>query len=468
MSKLSQWQKPEYQRAHMHDAAFNGYVCEYNPSGQTVSAHGIFKLPRYTNADVGRIVLVAWGSGATNQRLAVGVRSNDHSDVASRNKLTLSATNSTGTLILRVMSNIDVCDDRYHSFQVSWDATTASLIFLVDMLPVEDASWANRILTTGTMSAVASSLFMIGMSALDNTAAHWIGELGFIGQRSGYYVPDWSVFFHPNGQPKRLDMVTWTEWVVQPGIMHPYADFEGNLGTAAFRRVGNVIPLVEKRALRSTKDGVQNTGGIVFALTNPRTTKVVTYEDSFPQIMGAGGAITRTAVTIDANGFAYLAGSYAVPLRVTTLPTKVSTVRLYQMVWRWENVAPTNGYGLALLFNYQDVSNYWSLYMSWSSSGYWWIDLAQYIAGVYTNRRTFALTGVNYPAHFVASVYDAGDNINAFVSAYEVDVPANKFATYMNYTVASRPLKTATGVAVMNNTDPGINARFRSVLVMDL
>jgi len=468
MAKLSQWQKPQYQRAHMWHNMLNGYTNEYSPSGQTVSVHGIFKLSRYANADIGRVILVAWGVGAGVQRLSVGVRSSDNSDVASRNRLAIASLNTSGTTIMRVMSKNEVTDDRYHSFQISWDASTASLIFMVDMEPADETGWANRIAPTiGTMGTTANSLFYVGMSAVDNTPAHWSGEIGFIGHRSGYYVSDWTPFFYPNGQPKRLNMSLWTEWVSAPGLFNPYSDNEANMGgLGAFRRVGNVVPLVEGRALRSTKDGVQNTSGVVLAYANPRVAKAITQEESFPQIMAPGAVLTKVTPTIDANGFAYLAGNYVSPLLVTNLPAKASTIRLYQATFRYENVAITAEHGLVLRFNYQDTSNYWGVFITFSG-GNWRMELAQ-INPSYVARGNFSLSGVNYPAHFTVSVYEAGDNINIFANNYEVDVPANKSAGYVRYTVASRPLKTATGCGVMNNTDPGSTMRFRNMLVMDL
>jgi len=468
MAKLSQWQKPEYQRADMWHGGLNGYQMEYSPTGQTVSVHGIFRTAPFTNSGINKVIFRAYGGGGTtNHRLTAIVSPSDYSDATARNKLLVSGLNSTGAVILNLCSLMEVTDNRYHSFCASYDATSGAFTFPVDMVPVDDTGWASRVTSTGTLGTTANSIFTIGMAALDGTQ-HFPGEISFLAHRSAYYVSDWTPFFFPNGQPRRLDMVGWTQWGTAPGVFNPNGDNEANMGgQGPHRRVGNLVPRIEQRALRSTRDGVQHTAGIVFAMTHQRSARALTYDESIPQINPPGSIMQRIAVTCDTNGYTYKSGNYAELFRITNLPAKAATIRLYQMVCRYENVAPTSGHGLVMGFNYQDPSNYWFVSVAWNGSN-WQLDLAQYIGAVYTSRGIVSLSGVNYPAHFVISAADNGDAVVASLHGYEVDVPANRFSASVHYSVASRPFKTATGANIYNNGDPGTNMRARSLLIMDI
>jgi len=466
MTRLSEFTRPWYQRGHVAHNGFLGYIKESQPSGNTVSAHAVFKTSSFTNGDIGRTVVVAFGGGGSlYQRLAFGIRGSDHSDVASRNKLTFTVVSSTGVALLTLVTNVIVTDNRYHSICGSYNSATGAFTFLLDMLPADDTGWSNRVVTTGVLGTAANSFILVGR---DTSSSAFLGEIGFVGVRNNHYISDWSPFFYANGQPKQLDTTTWAEWGAQPGVFAPDGDLENNLGTlGAFRRLGAIGPHFENRVLRGTKDMPQDRGGVVLAMANPRYAMPLVYGNWFPQILAPGITVEAIDTTVDANGFSYKTGSYTYVFRATGLPSKAGTVRLYQCVCRFENVALSSGWGPILIFNYQDSSNYWGAFVTWNG-GNWQLDLGQVIAGVYTSRGIAGMTAVNYPTHFIVSVYDAGDNLNAFVSGYEVDVSTNDSGAWVQYTVVNRPLKTATGVAFRNNTDTLTHSRLRSLLVMDI
>jgi hypothetical protein len=109
-------------------------------------------------------------------------------------------------------------------------------------------------------------------------------------------------------------------------------------------------------------------------------------------------------------------------------------------------MALTDLFGVRILFNYADSSNYWQVDLRWASgSGAFFMSLWEVTAGVGTTRATQTFsTALDLPARWHLVVYEQGDAVIAQCSMAEIDSYTDDFAYSISYSVANRPNKSAT------------------------
>lgn len=153
----------------------------------------------------------------------------------------------------------------------------------------------------------------------------------------------------------------------------------------------------------------------------------------------------RTAV-----GQAYHPTSYsAFALCYQNVPAINNAIRRYVMEWaQFSGTAPTTNDGLQIVFNYLDNDNYWVISVIWNGSTYLQ-RLYEKTATVLTLRDTITVsTAVDHPVFAMTWIDDFGDSVMHGLHIYETDnAIADKFSYDSDYSVASRPNKTATGFA---------------------
>jgi len=470
MQRFSHYMPGEYRPLSMKfDGVSGGYAKEHNPSGQIVSAVGRFKVASFPGNGV-RSIFIDYGSAISNVRLHVFVCGNSRTITSESDCFGIHAHNSAGTTILFLFSTVKVADDRWHSFLVSWNATTGAAVFKVDGVDVDDVTQSGRVLTTGTMSTVAGSLILVGNNANVPTANQWPGALTHLGLTE-IALSNWSSFFFPDNTPKRLDESTWTEFVGQPLVYHPFADLENNLGSiGSMRRRGQCAPTLSGLQMKGSKDGPSNIGGIVFQAASPRVAGAAMDESAIQVYSRTGRAYFDNNWLVDANGYAYRNQAWAWWLQGTQLPAKASTTRLYQLEFRFEDATPPAGApGVRMLFNYASGTNMYIAQVSWTGTA-WELQCAQYLNSVWTTIETYQTfsTTIDWPIHGTLSVFDNGDDINIFAHLYEVDDAAAAQMKFVRGTFSNRPLKHETGFMITHHDNPNVYSRYRSMLIMDL
>lgn len=155
--------------------------------------------------------------------------SSDYSTSTRRNKLAMAVQSSTGSLIARVFSSIEVMDDAVHGLFAEYNASAGTAVMRIDGQDVLDAANAEHVLTTGTLSTGAATLAVGGQTTGTNL---WAGEIGFCGYRDVAGL-SWSDFFYADGSPKaQAESGGWGGWGAQPLLWNEHGEMTNNLGSA--------------------------------------------------------------------------------------------------------------------------------------------------------------------------------------------------------------------------------------------
>jgi len=416
-------------------------------------------------------------------------------------KLVFYSANSINSAIFSYNTSLSFDDGLLHLVFFSFSAATGLYTVIVDGQVPEFSAVPTAIISTFGVGAGSG----VGVGALESGSQKHNGHISFFGYRD-VYMTNWQDFMTHDGKPVEIDEGSWRQWRTQPLlwhkagqmeestgslgpmvkngtityvpgsqplIYHPYCDLENNMGMLGrMRRGGKCAPVVSDVLLRGTKDAPQNQGGIVLQWAPPRTAiSPILWDRSYFQHI-ADGAITQdmpTGWSVDANGYAYKDLVWATLIHVMNLPAKASTTRMYRLDFRFEDAAPpgTNP-GLVMGFNYVDGNNWWRCILYWNGSA-WLFAIGDVTLTVWTVRATnTVISNINYPLQGNITVFDGGDDLVATLQLYEVDVPTDQQAVSINYTGASRPSKTGTGVLLSNHEDPNTFMRFKNFLVMDM
>jgi len=416
-------------------------------------------------------------------------------------KLVFYSANSINSAIFSYNTSLSFDDGLLHLVFFSFSAATGLYTVIVDGQVPEFSAVPTAIISTFGVGAGSG----VGVGALESGSQKHNGHISFFGYRD-VYMTNWQDFMTHDGKPVEIDEGSWRQWRTQPLlwhkagqmeestgslgpmvkngtityvpgsqplIYHPYCDLENNMGMLGrMRRGGKCAPVVSDVLLRGTKDAPQNQGGIVLQWAPPRTAiSPILWDRSYFQHI-ADGAITQdmpTGWSVDANGYAYKDLVWATLIHVMNLPAKASTTRMYRLDFRFEDAAPpgTNP-GLVMGFNYVDGNNWWRCILYWNGSA-WLFAIGDVTLTVWTVRATTTvISNINYPLQGNITVFDGGDDLVATLQLYEVDVPTDQQAVSINYTGASRPSKTGTGVLLSNHEDPNTFMRFKNFLVMDM
>jgi len=282
MARLSHYAPGEYRPIAMKfDGITGGFVREHTSAGQMIYALGRFRIPRFYGPSFVngyRTICLGYGDGVTQlaHKMHVLVCSGSRTNQKENYRLTITARNSAGTTMLTLFSKAEVADNAWHSFLVSWNATTGAFVFKLDGVDADDTTQTGRVLITGTMANAASSHVYVGQNqvAIGPVANNWWeGEISHLGYGEGY-LTNWDDFFFPNNLPKRLDHVGFTEFgngVFAP----PKVQFDGTTGwyskaytssTQAFTVVlgFNALPLIgtTRRVFRIESPAGYSTGSL--------------------------------------------------------------------------------------------------------------------------------------------------------------------------------------------------------------
>lgn len=173
------------------------------------------------------------GSSVGTQRVSVMVATNDYTaNTEIRDKLRIFIKDADDTTpLVDVVSETSVNDDELHTFFVSYDGATGSLVFILDGQEADDASYGSRALASGTLEADASGEFIVGGSSVIG-ALYWPGEIGFIGY-DDQYLTNWQDFFDGGARPQPQDETTWANsgWGSQPRYWNEHGNMYDNKGS---------------------------------------------------------------------------------------------------------------------------------------------------------------------------------------------------------------------------------------------
>ena len=138
---------------------------------------------------------------------------------------------TTGTILCDLFTEPDIwMDDEWHTIVASYDGTAGTAVMYIDGVAAIDATNAEHTLTTGTPRG-GSNDFVVG-DAITTSFYPYAGHIGYIGFCETY-VTDWTLFMEPDGSPKKIDEVNWTEFNgVQPLYWSEHGELiKGNKGS---------------------------------------------------------------------------------------------------------------------------------------------------------------------------------------------------------------------------------------------
>ncbi len=201
------------------------------PLGQSISVTGssvfviaYFRTVEWTG-DVEQYLYVMAGSTSKVRAKAI-VHASDATIAETRNRVIVETENGAGTVICKLMSDVDVCDDQAHVIFYSFNGTTGAATFIIDGVNADDTGYTSRVApTTGTLETGSTINNRWGASLADTL--QWGGYLGFTGLKD-IYRTNWSDFMTGN-VPKRLDHIGWTEFGGEPHMFNDVGEASNNM-----------------------------------------------------------------------------------------------------------------------------------------------------------------------------------------------------------------------------------------------
>jgi hypothetical protein len=211
-------------------------------------------------------------------------------------------------------------------------------------------------------------------------------------------------------------------------------------------------------------------GGILFHYAMP-TDQAGAYTPTKDDAQVLDSDITEAlsatpSATLSADGYLNFGAQFK-QLQLINVGAKTTSTRKYTLLVD-SGAVSTNTHSAILKFNKVDASNEWQVKVSWlTAAGNFDILLLERTAGVDTLRATATLpSNIDTPALLLVEVFDFGDRVTLFASAYETDSLADVGSAEVSYSVASRPHQNATRFEFGSWT--GTTYSFRSIMVEDL
>ena len=235
---------------------FDGSTGYYSKTGITTSGNVATLICRFSRTTFSGDVIEypVTMVGANYTRIGFLLVSDDYTTLANRrSKLQMSAQNSAGTNVCRLISVNTLLDGEVHTVFASFDGDTGVATLIIDGVDADDTGNADRIApTTATLDSSASSTFAVGANHLG--ASFLEGDTGFVGYRDAY-LTNWQDFIDSNGNPRQLDTIGWTQW--NGGTFQtPMMTFDGSTGyygNNAITSSGNkVVGIVRFKVAEST------------------------------------------------------------------------------------------------------------------------------------------------------------------------------------------------------------------------
>jgi hypothetical protein len=236
--------------------------------------------------------------------------------------------NSSGTEICRISSITSPLDDEYHTVFASYDGDNGLATFYIDAQDADDTGNPNRTLTTGTLATSSASL------DVSSDQGFFGGDIGYMGMRDAY-LTNWSDFMEPNGRPKELDEIGWTEWGAQPVFWNEDGEMDINLGSAGNMVENGTIVKITPPAPAGTSEWhdvlEEGTVGVYenYLLNSTGSVGQVlgSADVSVAEDDGAGEPLGGTVVTKTIDFIAELTGSN---LTMTTIPWILECIRVQE------------------------------------------------------------------------------------------------------------------------------------------
>ncbi len=197
-----------------------GYFATPPGNGKTFAGSSTFTIAYFRTVewtgDVEQVLYQFQGPTGTTRTAAI-VHASDASIAETRNRVIVRTRNSAGAVICKLMSNVDVCDDKNHVIFYSFNGVTGDATFIIDGVDADETGYTSRVAPTIGALETGSSTNLRWGASVANTL-QWGGYLGFTGLRDTY-LTNWSDFMTGN-VPKQLDHSGWTEFGGSPHVFH--------------------------------------------------------------------------------------------------------------------------------------------------------------------------------------------------------------------------------------------------------
>jgi len=207
-------------------------------SGNKVTQVMRFNVPSFSGASDMRPFQTDDGPSPEIRSLFF-IWSNDFATVDRRQKIGWYCTDTGGTVLCFLLSNVVVTDGENHTVFAAFDGDAGTAIFIVDGVDADDTGNAERVAPiTGTLAGAGGSRATLGA----NPDGLFIvtGQLGYAGYKDAY-LTNWIDFMDSSGNPKALDESGWTEWGGQPAFWNEHGNMDNNLGSAGIMAENGIV-----------------------------------------------------------------------------------------------------------------------------------------------------------------------------------------------------------------------------------
>lgn len=222
---------------------FDGTTGFYNSgvittSGNVVTMVVRFKVGAIGDGDNHYMFMINGAVGV--HRCVLWVDGDSHATADRRGRLIFNCRTAASTSIAFLASNIAVTDNVVHEALGAYNATTGAAVLLLDGVNVDNGSFSQRVLTTGTLAVGASSRADVGANgSIPNR--YFPGHIGRVGYRD-VHITDQTLFVHPDGSPKNIESTLNTVWGGPPAFWHESAKMDESVGSAGvMTKNGSII-----------------------------------------------------------------------------------------------------------------------------------------------------------------------------------------------------------------------------------
>lgn len=166
-------------------------------------------------------------SGTYSQPACLNLHPSGHASAP--NKISFRCGPGSGGATCRLRSTVAIADGRPHSIFAEYDGDAGTARLLIDNQNADDTSWADRVLTTGTMHRGSGTYLGIGAGSTGNVPANGLYQHFGMAFVSGLDPND----FHTQaGAPKNIEADIITPWGgAQPLLWQESAKLDQNRGS---------------------------------------------------------------------------------------------------------------------------------------------------------------------------------------------------------------------------------------------
>ena len=176
-----------------------------------------FRCEQFTDSNAYRCIFSSYGTG-NQYRPLITVRDDTNAAAGSENKLLAAVANTSGTYICTLVSDVEVCDGKWHTILFSFDASTGVATLLVDGVDADDTGSSLRVApTTGTLSTGSGNQNTVLGTLRTTLDRYFHGDISFIGFDE-QYLTSMDGLVDSTGYPIQQDTTNWgnTMWGSQP------------------------------------------------------------------------------------------------------------------------------------------------------------------------------------------------------------------------------------------------------------